>query len=405
MRTEIKIGVAAAGFIALVAVLYFVLLTDWDSTRKKSPTGTTGQGGTAERPQIAARTIPPVTTTRPSEDLIPSGALPAGPRPGPVAAASPHETVAERTPLESGARMAVRTPPPSPPRTEVVASGRPEDTGAGLLRLPEAGSDLTGAESAGGAAQGTIVDQETSKERVYTVQEGDLGFWLIAKKMYGSGDHWKLIRDANPGVESESLKVGQKIKIPPLPEKAIAVAEPVGATAAEGRQTYVVQKGDNGFWQIAEKAYGNGTLWRLIADANPGTDSASLKAGQRLVIPPRPELPRAPAVAAVRGAAAAGAGAKTYVVKQGDAGFWTVAANAYGNGKYWPIIAEANPGVDPNRLRAGMELVVPELTDRVLSRAGSPSVAGPVAPAAPAGRPRAAAPETMPSAPVRPVFD
>ena len=37
MRTEIKIGVAAAAFIALVALLYCVLLTDWDSKDKETP--------------------------------------------------------------------------------------------------------------------------------------------------------------------------------------------------------------------------------------------------------------------------------------------------------------------------------------------------------------------------------
>jgi hypothetical protein len=43
----------------------------------------------------------------------------------------------------------------------------------------------------------------------------------------------------------------------------------------------------------------------------------------------------------------------TYVVKKGDTGFWLVAERAYGpgKGKYWPLIAKANPNVDTNRLR------------------------------------------------------
>ena len=53
---------------------------------------------------------------------------------------------------------------------------------------------------------------------VYVVQEGDTGYWGIAEKVYGNGEHWRLIADANPGVDVETLRAGQKLKIPPLPK-------------------------------------------------------------------------------------------------------------------------------------------------------------------------------------------
>ena len=63
--------------------------------------------------------------------------------------------------------------------------------------------------------QGTIAG---NGGRVYVVQKDDLGFWTIAEKIYGDGKHWRLIADANPGVDVEKLRAGQKLKIPPLPK-------------------------------------------------------------------------------------------------------------------------------------------------------------------------------------------
>ena len=53
---------------------------------------------------------------------------------------------------------------------------------------------------------------------VYVVQEGDTGYWSIAEKVYGQGEHWALIAKANPGVDVEKLRAGQKLVIPPLPK-------------------------------------------------------------------------------------------------------------------------------------------------------------------------------------------
>ena len=65
---------------------------------------------------------------------------------------------------------------------------------------------------------GLQVTDAGSGARVYVVQKDDLGFWMIAKKVYGHGKHWRLIADANPGVDVEKLSAGQKLKIPPLPK-------------------------------------------------------------------------------------------------------------------------------------------------------------------------------------------
>ncbi len=55
----------------------------------------------------------------------------------------------------------------------------------------------------------------TAKPGKYVVEKGDT-FGVIAKKVYGSSKaaYVKLIADANKGVKSESLKVGQELRIP-----------------------------------------------------------------------------------------------------------------------------------------------------------------------------------------------
>ncbi len=48
-----------------------------------------------------------------------------------------------------------------------------------------------------------------------------------------------------------------------------------------------------------------------------------------------------------------------YAVRAGDQGLWGIAKIVYGHGKYWSLIAKANPDVDFNALRVGQELIIP----------------------------------------------
>jgi 5'-nucleotidase len=66
-----------------------------------------------------------------------------------------------------------------------------------------------------------------------------------------------------------------------------------------------------------------------------------------------------PAVTQAPGAAgpASGAGG-AYTVKKGDTLFSIAKAN-YGNGNQWQRIAQANPGLAPNTLKAGQRIVIP----------------------------------------------
>ena len=50
-----------------------------------------------------------------------------------------------------------------------------------------------------------------------------------------------------------------------------------------------------------------------------------------------------------------------YRVKEGIRSFWWIAAEVYGRGEYWPLIARANPGVRADQLQVGQELFIPPL--------------------------------------------
>ena len=54
-----------------------------------------------------------------------------------------------------------------------------------------------------------------SSERTYTVVDGD-SYWTIAQKVYGDGTKYQKILDANGLKESDSLSIGQTLKIPSL---------------------------------------------------------------------------------------------------------------------------------------------------------------------------------------------
>jgi nucleoid-associated protein YgaU len=60
-----------------------------------------------------------------------------------------------------------------------------------------------------GAASGA----NRSAARSYTVQKGDT-LIKIARTQYGDEHKWKQIAAANPGVNANSIKVGQKINLP-----------------------------------------------------------------------------------------------------------------------------------------------------------------------------------------------
>jgi len=55
-------------------------------------------------------------------------------------------------------------------------------------------------------------------------------------------------------------------------------------------------------------------------------------------------------------------GPTTYKIQSGDT-FSTIAAARYGSPHFYPYIMRANPGIDPAKLKAGMQIVLPDVAE------------------------------------------
>lgn len=112
----------------------------------------------------------------------------------------------------------------------------------------------------------------------HTISKGE-SFYTLGKK-YGVG--FKAITDANPGINPNRLKIGDKVKIPPA--KTAGAASNNGGVAptvaTDGAKTYKVKSGDN-LGKIS-KQFGL-TAKQLRAANNLKTDQ--IKVGQTLKIP------------------------------------------------------------------------------------------------------------------------
>jgi nucleoid-associated protein YgaU len=158
-------------------------------------------------------------------------------------------------------------------------------------------------------------------------------------------------------------------------------------TPAAPKSPYTVAAGDKGFYDISKKVYGDSKYFYLIAKANPSVVSERMTPGIKLVIPPLPV--ETASGASTRPSSPGGAtpgvpGDGMYVVKDNET-FWSIAEKQYGNGVYFVKIAEANPKVDPNKLRPGTKLVLPKLTTVSSVTTTRPAVARTAAGGAPAG--------------------
>lgn len=190
-------------------------------------------------------------------------------------------------------------------------------------------------------------------ERTYTIQKND-SYYSIAKKELGNAARWKELEKLN-GVASEDLRVGKVIK---LPAKAAAV-DPLSpapeAPAAGDPNVHVVKSGET-LSDISKQHYGTTTKWKEIIKANPGIDPEGLKVGQKLKLPEIAGTTPAPTTGNT--STPTDNPAATYTVKAGEY-LEDIALSELGSRGAWKKIVDANPGIDPKKLRVGQKLVIP----------------------------------------------
>jgi len=128
--------------------------------------------------------------------------------------------------------------------------------------------------------------------------------------------------------------------------------------------TYVVKRGDT-YWTMARDKYGDGSLWRVIQDANPNIPPKALRPGMTVKVPPKPRRTVTVAArssdASTHGSSGVDAvsGKRWYVIKKGDNGYWDASKALFGTGRHNAEIAAMNPGVDPKKLHPGDKIWVP----------------------------------------------
>ena len=130
--------------------------------------------------------------------------------------------------------------------------------------------------------QTAAISERSYAGQKYIVQEDDT-LWGIAEAYYGDGSLWERIFAANRQALSddpENIIPGLQLVIP-LPEESIPMPD------SSGNQLYIVE-GDESLWDIAEKFYGDRSLWELIHEMNEeliGDDPEDIEPGDEIVIP------------------------------------------------------------------------------------------------------------------------
>ena len=102
---------------------------------------------------------------------------------------------------------------------------------------------------------------------------------------------------------------------------------------------------------------------QMSAEESPGTSLEDLSAAPApeeapaaTVVPPTYQP--APAPAPVYTPPAAASAAQTYLVQPKDT-LWSIATRELGSGKRWREIADVNPGLTPQNLKAGQTINLP----------------------------------------------
>ncbi len=350
MRTDVKIGIVVGLLILGGVVVYFSLLKGPETTPGPSPDGKVANkiepaapkaDKKAPKTEKKAKTPPRLAK---KDDTIVVPPFSEGPSisPDPVRPIHPPLATAPAIVEPPIVTPPIVTPPVAPP--PIVSRGTTPPGGTDEVVTPSFGpapriEPPSSTPPSPGLPPRVIEEPivavtpppSAGQTREYTVVEGDAGYWGIAEKMYGAGkgSQWVHIAKANPQVASTALRPGMKLKVPPLPS-ASTIAPPrpgmgtitpgAGATSVgegtagpNGSTTYVVKEGDNGLWAIAQKLYGDGSLFPVIQKANPSVKSSALRVGQRLVIPPKPTGGATAGATATTGAAPPAAGSRTPV--------------------------------------------------------------------------------------------
>ena len=158
----------------------------------------------------------------------------------------------------------------------------------------------------------------------YTIRQGDTLFNLA--RTYNTTV--EAILRVNPGLDPNNLRVGQRICIPTAPKPC-----------PTGTFEYTIRQGDTLF----NLARTYNTTVEAILRVNPGIDPNNLRVGQKICIP----ISAPPSTCPV--------GTFSYTIRPGD----TIFNLAMTYNTTVEAILRVNPGIDPNNLQIGQRICIP----------------------------------------------
>lgn len=126
-----------------------------------------------------------------------------------------------------------------------------------------------------------IVEPPPAAGAEHIVVKGD-SFYTLGRKY---GVTMRAIAEANPGVNSSRLKIGQKLRIP-APSRAPAGTANAGSVTSDGMKIYTVKSGDN----LTKIARAHGVTLKALRSVN-NLRMDALKVGQKLKIPTKNGTP------------------------------------------------------------------------------------------------------------------
>lgn len=139
-------------------------------------------------------------------------------------------------------------------------------------------------------AASTVNEELVKKEnsdfpKKYIVKKGDY-LAKIALENYGNSEVWNKIAEENELYYADFLEVGEEINLPKIENVFEDKQELLTSEKTEifKEDKYIVVDGDNLFL-ISEKAYGDGSRWAEIAEANKLWNPDLLEVGMELKIP------------------------------------------------------------------------------------------------------------------------
>lgn len=94
-----------------------------------------------------------------------------------------------------------------------------------------------------------------------------------------------------PAIETEAAETMEASEpVVEVPETGLAATDlsttgpAIASDEASAGRTHVIVAGDN-YWNLAREFYGDGQMWRKLAEANPELDAADLTIGAEMVVP------------------------------------------------------------------------------------------------------------------------